>query len=68
MPSAPTVMYTAGWNLIGGPSGTVPTGAAGPLYTYLSNDGSYETVPAGYTLQGAVGYWVFFPVPATVTL
>lgn len=63
-----TVTYPAGWNIVGGPTGTVLTGASGSIYTLTPGTSSYVTLPAGTPLQGGSGYWTFFPSPTTVTL
>lgn len=67
-PSGLTVTYPAGWDLVGGPTGTVVTGAIGSLYTYQANDSNYEVLPAGTALQAGLGYWAQFASTTTVTL
>ena len=63
------ITYSAGWNLVGGPAGTVFTGAAASLFTFQANDVNYETVAAATPLQAnSRGFWAFFAVPSTVTL
>ncbi len=63
-----SVTYAAGWNLVGGPTGTVLTGTAGSIYTLTPSSGAYVALPSNTPLQGGVGYWAYFPGPATVTL
>jgi hypothetical protein len=67
-PAASPVTYQAGWNLIGGPEGTLLQGTLGPLYTFRAGDSSYEVLPAGTALQAGVGYWGYFPSPTTIAL
>lgn len=67
-PPSPTVTYQAGWNLVGGPAGTILTGAVGPLYTYRADDTRYEALPADTPLQAGVGYWAYFPTATSITL
>ena len=63
-----TVGYSAGWNLVGGPSDTVLTGAIGALFTYQAADATYESLPPSTPLQGTLGYWAYFPSASTVAL
>lgn len=65
---AVTVAYPPGWNLVGGPAGTVLIGALGPLYTLQYTDNGYETVPAGTALTGGLGYWAYFPNSGSAAL
>lgn len=51
--------FSAGWNLIGAPTGTTITGNRLTILTYQANDNSYETIPPGTPLQSGVGYWVY---------
>ena len=69
-PPAPgaTASYTAGWNLVGGPAGTVETGSAGALYTYQASDSAYESFATTTSLVAPQGYWAYFPAATTVTL
>lgn len=62
------VSYTAGWNLVGGPAGTVMTGALNPLYTFQAGDSNYETSAPSAPLQSPRGYWAYFPAATTVNL
>ena len=60
-----SVQYPSGWNLVGGPTGTVfPTA----LYTWNAISGLYQTVPPGTAVQGGQGYWAFFANQTPVTL
>lgn len=61
------IPYPSGWNLVAGPSGTVVTGAAGPLYTWQAGDTAYETIAVGSPLQAGHGYWVYFATPTSIT-
>jgi hypothetical protein len=63
-----TVATVAGWNLVGGPTGTVATGSIGPLYTFQAGDTAYEVVPTGTALTAPRGYWAYFNAPGTMTL
>lgn len=63
-----TVHYTAGWNLVAGPAGSVIAGAVGPLYTYQPGDTAYESLANGTPLSEGLGYWAYFSAPATGTL
>jgi hypothetical protein len=60
-----SVSMAQGWDIVGGPSGTVINGNVGPLYTYQAADTSYQIVPAGSTLVDGQGYWAYFAGPAT---
>lgn len=62
------VTYAAGWNLAGGPSGTVLNGAAGSLFALRAGDTNYESFPANTGLSGGIGVWAYFPTATTVTL
>jgi hypothetical protein len=55
-----TVAYSAGWNLIAGPAGTVPRGTEGPLYTLTPTGDRYQTLPAGTPLEAGRSYWAYF--------
>ena len=71
-PTGPYAIYTAGWNLIGGPAGTVETGALGALYNLPANNPSYpnyQTItPPTAPLSAAEGAWAYFPTQTTVAL
>lgn len=60
-----TVSYGAGWNLVGGPDGSVISDADGPLYTLAPGDHSYETVSPATPLTPGQGYWAYFSNPVT---
>ncbi len=60
-----TVVYPAGWNIVGGPVGTeFPV----PLYEWDPLTESYELVPAGQPVEAGQGYWAYFAQPTTVNL
>lgn len=63
-----TVSVAAGWNLIGGPTGTVISTSAGSLFTLRRTDTDYQVVPSGTPLIGGQGYWAFFNQATTFTL
>lgn len=67
-PASVTVTYAMGWNLIGGPTGTMITGAFGPLYTFKAGDAAYEVVSPGTPLTAGAGYWAYFMAPTMITL
>lgn len=63
-PSA-SVQVQPGWNLVGGPAGTMfPTA----LYTWNAISGQYQTVSPGTPVQSGQGYWAFFSNQTSVTL
>jgi hypothetical protein len=66
--SAARVNYPAGWNLVGGPTGTTLQGAAGPLYTLQYGDERYKAVANGTLLTGGYGFWAYFPNGGAATL
>ena len=66
-PGCATVTYAAGYNLAGGPTGTVLNGAAA-LFTFQASDTSYRSLSPSAQLSGGIGVWAFFFSPATVTL
>jgi hypothetical protein len=61
------VTYPAGWNLIGGPPGAIPTSST-VLYYLPPGSNGYQTLPAGTAMQPGVGYWAYFPSATTTTL
>jgi hypothetical protein len=63
-----TVTYKAGYNMVGGPRGTSFSAATGPLYTILSTDTTYRTLPSSQTAYDGYGYWAYFPQDTTVHL
>ena len=67
-PICGTVTYGAGWNLAGGPSGTILKGSIGLLYTLQAGDSNYESFPVTAGLSGPAGAWVYFPDKSTVSV
>lgn len=67
-PNTLVVTVAAGWNLISGPTGTVVSGLAGPLYTLRAGDAAYVAVPPGTPLQAGSGYWALFDAPTTFAI
>ncbi len=62
-----TIRFKAGWNLAGGPEGTI-FHSSGNIYTYGARDTDYETSSGGSPITGGKGYWVYFPADTGVTL
>jgi len=62
------VSYAAGWNLVAGPTGTVPTGAAGPIYTLGPGDATYRALPPGSALSGGAGAWAYFSANTSTSI
>lgn len=67
-PNGVTITYPAGWDLVGGPIGTVLANTSSSLYTYQANDSNYEVLPPGTPLTSGVGYWVQFTVTTTESI
>ena len=67
LPSGLSVSVAAGWNLMGGPSGSQLGGTAGSLYTFQASDSSYESFPTSATLSGGIGVWAYFPSGGLLT-
>lgn len=63
-----TVTYHAGYNLVAGPRGTHFSGVVGPLYTLLSGDAGYRSIPSSQATYDGYGYWAYFPQDVTVQL
>jgi hypothetical protein len=72
-----TVMYAAGWNLVGASPGTVLSGLVGPLYTLQPAGSAYTTVTpetfAAESAQGSepkagTGYWAYFANATPVSI
>jgi hypothetical protein len=59
------VTYPAGWNIVGGPSGTVFPVA---LYRWDARAGQYVTLAAGTPAAAGQGYWAYFASPTAVQL
>lgn len=68
LPPGQPVSYAAGWNLIGGPTGSIVTGSASPLYTFRAGDTTDESVPTSTALTGGTGYWAYVPSATTSTI
>jgi len=56
-----TVLYPAGWNLVGGPAGTALNGNTRALYTFGFRDTEYRVLAPETPLTGGLGYWAYFP-------
>jgi hypothetical protein len=69
-PASVGITYSAGWNLVSGPAGTVLGGVSGSLYKLTVDypETSYEAVPSDTPLEAGAGYWAYFDRPTTVTL
>jgi hypothetical protein len=65
---AGTRTYSAGWNLVAAPAGSVFSQATDPLYTFQAGDTNYEAVPNSAGTTSGWGYWAYFPASATVAL
>jgi hypothetical protein len=63
---ANTIPLPAGWNLLGGGSGTTITGTPGPLFTYQG--GGYQTINAGTGLEPGLGYWAYLATGGSMTI
>jgi Raf kinase inhibitor-like YbhB/YbcL family protein len=63
--STMSIAYSAGWNLIAAPPGTVISGASLPLYTWQNGDVAYA--PSNTTQPGS-GYWAYFAAPSAVVM
>src|SRR5437764_111119 len=61
------VQYRAGWNLVGGPAGTV-FGASGSLYSLAAGDTAYSPSAGDAAVSSGRGYWAYFPRDTTVAL
>jgi len=67
-PAGEALTMPAGWDMVGGPSGTVITGNSGPMYAFSPGDTTYTVVPNGSPLQSGMGYWAYFNQPTTESL
>jgi len=67
-PTGPQVTYPAGWNIVGGPTGTTFPQANGPLYTFQAGDATYESLANNAGIVGGRGYWAFFTTSTTVSM
>jgi hypothetical protein len=63
-----TATYAPGWNLVGGPSGTVFSSASNPMYTFQAGATSYTSVPNTQPVNSGQGYWAYFTATTTVNL
>lgn len=57
------IQYSAGWNLVAAPSGSLIPGNHGALYTVQAGDSVYEVVPPDGAAQSNYGYWTYFASP-----
>jgi IPT/TIG domain-containing protein len=64
----PVVSLLSGWNLVGGPSGTVFSGASNPLYTWQTGDTNYQTLTPTSPITSGRGYWAYYPSATTTTI
>jgi plastocyanin len=62
---AVSISEASGWNLVGGPEGSMVSAANGPLYTFRAGDSSYESLPSTTPFVAGVGYWAYFNSPTT---
>jgi hypothetical protein len=61
------IPYPVGWNLVSGTTGTMPCdGNPQPLFTWQAGDTSYEMRSSAEPLHPGVGYWIYFPSPASL--
>lgn len=63
-----TVTYHAGYNLVGGPRGTLFSAASGSLYTLLPGDSGFRTILTVQPTYDGYGYWAYFPQDVTVQM
>ena len=61
-----SVAYEAGWNLVGGSSGTLLTGAAA-IYGLAPGATSFANLSENTALFGGEGVWAYFYNPTTIT-
>jgi hypothetical protein len=66
--TGPAVTYQPGWNLVGGPSGTLFSNAGDPLYTFPAGASVYTSLTNTTPIQGGAGYWAFFNAATTLNL
>lgn len=67
VPRAVSVQFAAGWNLVGGPTGSLMVGARA-LDTPAQASGGSVVLPVTTPLRDAIGYWAYFPVSTTLRL
>jgi len=61
------VLYHAGFNIVGVPSGTILSSATA-IYELSADGSSYEAVDPGQPLDGGEGYWAYFATDTTVNI
>lgn len=61
------VRYSAGWNLVSGPAGTV-FNSAGPAYSLGAGDAACVTSAADAPVTQGRGYWVYYATETTIRL
>jgi len=66
--SAGAITYTQGWNLVGGPEGSLLRGAVGSMYTLQPGDTVYEEIASTTPLHAGWGYWAYFPNGGSIDL
>jgi hypothetical protein len=62
------VNYPAGWNVVGGPEGSILRGAVDRIYTLRPGDTDYRSFSASSPLHAGWGYWAFFPDGGSIDL
>lgn len=65
--SSVTVVYQAGWNLVGMPAGTQLSDVQGDLLALSPDEGDYVPVSVD-ALESGQGYWAYFPQATRVSL
>lgn len=65
--SGSTVHYSAGWNLVAAPTGTVLEKAIPPYYAYGPTGSDYVAVGPG-GIVGGRAVWAYFPTDADIAL
>lgn len=67
-PTAGTIIYPAGWDLVSGPPGTDFSAAQGLLYTIQPGDSRYQSTSPGGGTKSGWGYWALFASDTAVRL
>jgi hypothetical protein len=62
-----SVTYQVGWNLVGGPDGTI-FGTPRDMYSLGPDDTDFVPQQGNAPIVGGLGYWAYFSMPTTVTL